>query len=68
MLEDLKEFIAYRFDELHEDINGLCEEIKTVDKRVMKLENKKWIDRGAAGLGGVIGGILTIIGLKGFKF
>ena len=62
MLEDLKEFIAYRFDELHEDINGICEEIKEVKGRVSKLEKRRWFERG------IVGATLVFLGLKGFKF
>ena len=32
--------------------------------RFKALENRKWFDRAAAGIGGIIGGILATLGIK----
>lgn len=34
------------------------------ESRFKQLEHRKWLDRGVAGVGGVIGGILSALGLK----
>jgi len=38
--------------------------IALLEWQVGGLKSRKWIDRGAAGVGGVIGGVLAALGLK----
>lgn len=38
--------------------------ISYIEWQVGVLKKRKWLDRGAAGVGGVIGGILATLGLR----
>ena len=38
--------------------------LRACEDRFQKLEHRKWFDRGIAGIGGVIGGILAGLGIK----
>ena len=66
-----KEFLEYRFDELHKDMETFRGDQKEVngkqDEKIQKLENQKWWNRGASAVGGVVGGVLTVLGIHGIK-
>lgn len=64
-LDDKFEHIDRRFDEAKTDQE---KKDKAQDQRISKLEHLKWIHTGAASLGGVVGGVLTALGLGKFKF
>lgn len=67
MFEEQKEFISYRFDELHKDLGEMKEKEKKQDGKIERLEGRKWIDRGTSTVGGVIGGFFAML-LGWFKF
>lgn len=63
-----KHYLGERFRELREDIQEIKEVNKRQDERLCQLEKRKWTDKLSSGFGGVMGGFLAVIGLKGFRF
>jgi len=59
--EDQRQYSLYKI--LDSMDNRLCDR----DIRIKRLENRKWIDRFSSGVGGVVGGCLAILGLRGLR-
>lgn len=46
LFEGQKEFISYRFDELHKDLEERKKKDEEQDERIEDLEQGKWLGRG----------------------
>lgn len=72
MFKEQKEFIGYRFDELHKDLDEQKKEQKEINSRqdeaIEVLKDRKWRDRTYSALGGVVGGYLAFLTTQAKRF
>lgn len=61
MFKAQKEYLCFRFDRLEK-------KDAEQDTRIEKLEKKGWKHSLAATFGGIVGGLVGVFTLKGFKF